>query len=285
MTEGHNGAEVIVGESKDEVLRKLGRNLLLFQKAEQRLKWLAERMHVSGMGDELEAVIEKRRDDVAKDTLGGARRRLTERATLTREEQEKIESTLLEKGGVHLGMSFSFYDKDGEPDTAWHERVESLVEARNDFVHHFHGRFDLASREGCEAAARHLDEQHAEFVPVVADLGRRCEQLAQAAELHAAALKQDDIRAEFLHGHLRVRLEEVLRRLAAERARGDGWTYLNHVGQELAAAEPDLLKHLREAFGHSGLKEAVAAMDQFELCVEPTDSGVRVLYRGDGRDG
>ena len=44
MAEQHNGSE-IDGGPRDEVLRKMGRNLLLFQKAEQRLKWLAERMH------------------------------------------------------------------------------------------------------------------------------------------------------------------------------------------------------------------------------------------------
>ncbi len=36
---------------------------------------------------------------------------------------------------------------------------------------------------------------------------------------------------------------------------------------------------LREAFGHSGLKEAVAAIDMFELRDEPVGSGVNVLYR------
>ena len=93
------------------------------------------------------------------------------------------------------------------------------------------------------------------------------------------ALKQKDILAEFLHGHLRLKLEEVLRRVAADKARADGWTNLCHAGNELAGEDPGLLKRLEEAFGHRGLKQAVAALGGWQLIEEPTSGGVRVLYR------
>ena len=113
----------------------------------------------------------------------------------------------------------------------------------------------------------------------MAELGRRCEDVSEAAGLLAAGLQQDDVQAEFLYGPLRLRLEKVLRRVAEERARGDGWTYLSIAGQRLEAEEQGLLKQLTKAFRHGGLKEAVAAMDMFDLEEEPTGSGVRVLYR------
>ena len=266
-------------ECKDEVLKKLGRNLLGFQEAEHQLKWLAARKQISGMSDELKSIAEKTHQQVAKDTLGGALRRTTEDAHLSERDREKIEAAVAEHGGVHLELSFDFFGPDGERDTSWHKPLEALLEARNGLVHHFLEQFDLATPEGCRAAADHLDGQREEYSPVVADLGQRCEHVAQAAEMHAAALKQPDIRAEILHGPLRIKLESQLQKVATEKARDDGWTYLNLAGQKLAADAPELFRRLRMAFGYSGLKEAVAAMDQFELREEPTDAGIGVLYR------
>lgn len=41
----HNGADASSGD-KDEIHRKIGRNVLLFQQAERRLKWLAARKRI-----------------------------------------------------------------------------------------------------------------------------------------------------------------------------------------------------------------------------------------------
>jgi hypothetical protein len=153
------------------------------------------------------------------------------------------------------------------------------VEHRNDLVHHFLERYDLDTPEGCQQAGLYLDEQHAQHVSSVEDLRRRCEGIAASANMLFDALKQEDVMAEFVHGHLWQKLEEVLSRVAAEKARTDGWTYLSLAGNELAAEDPELLKRLEMAFGPHGLKQAVAAIDGWQLHEEPTSGGVRVLYR------
>ena len=269
----------MASEARDEVLRKLGRNLLLFQEAENRLKWLAARRQVSGMSGDFQTTVDKTLRAVNKETLGGALRRVTEDSSLSERDLEKIEAAIVNDGGAHLELSFDFLGPEGEPDASWRERLEALVEARNSLVHHFLERFDLETPEGCRTASRHLDEQEAEHASVVADLHERCKNVARAAGMFAAALKQDDVREELRYGSLWLKLDEVLRRVAKEGAQSDGWTYLNLVGQELATHEPGLLQRLRESFGHRSLREAVAAMDEFEMRDEPTGNGVKVLYR------
>jgi hypothetical protein len=279
MEELHNGADANSGD-RDEILRKIGRNVLLFQQAERRLKWLAARRKISGLSDEIGDAAAKLREQVAGETLGTVMRRAIDAPGLRAREQERIEAAILEQGCVHLEFGFDFTIADGKPDAAWREGLELMVEHRNDLVHQFLERFDLDTPEGCQQAGLYLDEQHARHAPLVEDLRRRCEGIATSANMLFAALKQEDILAEFLHGHLRLKLEEVLRRVAVDKARADGWTYLSLAGDELAGEDPGLLKRLEEAFGHRGLKQAVTAMGGWQLCEEPTGGeGMRVLFR------
>jgi hypothetical protein len=279
MEHPHNGAQASSG-NKDEILTKVGRNLLLFQQAERRLKWLAVRKRIAGVADEIEAAAFKLKEQVAGETLGMIMRRAIDSSGTSAREQERIEAAILEKGCVHLEIGFDFTGADGEPDVAWREGLEALVEDRNDLVHHFLGKFDLETSDGIQLAGHYLDQQFARHAPLVEDLRRRCEGIAASVNMLFTALNQEDIRAEFLLGHLRLILEEVLRRVAAEKARVDGWTYLSHAGKELAAEDPGLQKRLKEAFGHRGLKQAVAAMSGWELRDETTGGGgTRALYR------
>jgi hypothetical protein len=279
MEHPQNGAEASSGD-RDEVLRKIGRNVLLFQQAERRLKWLAARKRITGMSDEITTAAAKLREQVSGETLGAVMRRTIDAPGPSAREQDRIEAAISEKGCAHVEIGFDFTIAGGEPDVAWREGLEALVEHRNDLVHHFLERFDLETPDGCQLASHYLDQQHARHVPLVEDLRRRCEGIAASANMLFEALKQEDILAEFLHGHLRLKLEEVLRRVAAEKARADGWTYLSLAGKELAGEDPGLLKRLEEAFGHRGLKQAVTAMGGWRLHEEPTGGdGKRALYR------
>lgn len=278
MEQPHNG-DLASREDKDEILRKVGRNVMLFQRAERLLKWLAAHRRIAGMSDEILDTAARLREQVAGETLGTVMRRTIDELSLSAREQEMIDAAIIEKGCIHMEISFDFTGADGEPDVAWREELETLVKHRNDLVHHFLERFDLESADGCRAASLYLDQQHAKHVPLVVDLRRRCESVATARNILFAALKQEDIRSEFLHGHLRPDLDQILRHVAAQKARADGWTFLSLAGKALADEAPWLLKHLEDAFGSRGLKQAVAALDGWQLTEEPTKGGMNVLYR------
>ena len=279
MEEPHNGAET-GSEARDEILRKVGRNVLLFQQAERRLKWLAARKRIAGMPDEIAIAAGKLGEQVARETLGAVMRRAIDTAAPGEQEQARIEAAVMERGCTHLEFGFEISFSDSETNAAWREGLEALVEDRNELVHHFLDRFDIWTIEGCQQADQYLAEQHARHAPLVEDLRRHCEEISAGMGMLSEALKQDDVLAEILHGHLRLELEVVLRQVAAEKARADGWTDLCHAGNQLAGKDPQLLKRLEEAFGHRGLKQAVAAIGGWQLIEEVTNGGgKRVLYR------
>jgi hypothetical protein len=279
MEQPHSGVETS-SEARDEILRKVGRNVLLFQQAELRLKWLAARKRITRMSHEIEAVSAKMKEQVARETLGTVMRRAIDTAAPGEQEQARIEAAVMERGCTHLEFGFEITFSDNETDAAWREGLEALVEDRNELVHHFLDRFDIWTIEGCQQADRYLAEQHARHAPLVEDLRRHCEEISADMRMLAAALHQDDVLAEILHGHLRLKLDEVLRRVAVNKARADGWTYLSLAGNELAGEDPQLLKRLEEAFGHRGLMQAVAAIGGWQLIEEPTNGGgTRVIYR------
>lgn len=279
MSEPHDRSET-ESPTKDEIHRKVGQNLLLFQQAERRLKALASMRRISGIGSVILDAAEQLRERVSKETLGAVVRRATEgfgEASIP--EQQKIETAVLETGGIHIQMDCGFSGPDGEPDVEWQRQLEELVEARNELVHHFLEQFDLKDDNQRVQASVYLDQQYDRYVSVNDDLLRRCKAIAEGRKLLAAALSHDSIKAEFLHGHLRPTLEDLLKKVAAGKSQVNGWTCLSLAGQILASESPWLLEQLEEAFGHRGLKQAVAAMDSWELRDEPTKNGFRTLYR------
>jgi hypothetical protein len=91
MDELQNGAEASRGD-RDEILRKIGRNVLLFQQAERRLKWLAARKRIAGLSDEIEDAAAKMKEQVARETLGMVVRRAIDAPGLSAREQERIDA-------------------------------------------------------------------------------------------------------------------------------------------------------------------------------------------------
>ena len=57
-------------KAKDEVLRKIGRNMLLFQQLEHMLKYLIANGQFSGNVGEVKSNVERRAERVGKQTMG-----------------------------------------------------------------------------------------------------------------------------------------------------------------------------------------------------------------------
>jgi hypothetical protein len=122
MDELYNEAKASRGD-RDEILKKSGRNGLLFQQAERWLEWLAARKKISGLSDEIEDTAAKMKEQVARETLGTVMRRAIDAPGLSAREQNRIDSAILEKGCVHREIGFEFTIADGEPDVVWRERL------------------------------------------------------------------------------------------------------------------------------------------------------------------
>ncbi|MCL1076922.1 hypothetical protein D5R81_02125 [Parashewanella spongiae] len=139
----------------DEVLRKIGRNMLLFQQLEGLLKYIIANGQFSGYSSELKRIIEKRTSTVNKQTMGQLVGQYIEQTTSQTSNEQSDEEELKE---AHFAFNFHI-----ETDEAYAaERKESLaklVSERNELIHHFLPKFDSTSMSSCEEVDELLEKQ------------------------------------------------------------------------------------------------------------------------------
>jgi hypothetical protein len=138
-----------------EIARRIGRNVLLYQRIELILKELDRFSGISGTREELPRVISKAHKRSQGHTMGGAASRFLEQAA-----SELSEEPVDLKGEeVHLSLHWSI--KDGKLSRQKRgERFQSLVKDRNRLVHGILKEFDLTSVESCEELLEWLDSAY-----------------------------------------------------------------------------------------------------------------------------
>ena len=124
-------------KTKNAVLRKIGRNMLLFQKMEHLLKYLTANGNLSGYINELEANKKKRAEAICKKTLGQL---VGDYVENTYSPTEKISEEPKELTGIYvqlsirLGVDENFYE-------AKKKALAAMVAERNELVHNFLPQF------------------------------------------------------------------------------------------------------------------------------------------------
>lgn len=142
--------------SVDEVLRKIGRNMLLFQQLEGLLKFTLSGNQLSGSSSQLEQKKAKHVASTQKQTLG----------TLVGKYVEEILGPETDDEGPDLDkitephFSYKFRLNHNE---AFYEEIKTslakLVDDRNELVHHLLPQLDINSATSCEEIGRKLDVQ------------------------------------------------------------------------------------------------------------------------------
>jgi hypothetical protein len=114
----------------DEVRRRVGRNLLMFQAAEEALRFVLPYIHPDGSKNGAEAMREYAESRVSDKSLGLLMEQFKQAAA-------------------------------GDKELMAHE-LKAFVDARNQLVHHFYRNpsFDLTAADGATAALAYLDEQY-----------------------------------------------------------------------------------------------------------------------------
>lgn len=160
---------------QDEVQKQLGRCVLQIQQYERLLKSIVSSHRISGPAEDLESAVKRRKDVLAKQTLG----------TLVR---ELLHSCVVDAA---VADSEPTLERDDHRFEIWlrvhlpaeeHERLakdlRELVHLRNNLVHHLGDQHDLWSIAGCHAAlqslasSRELIKQHDENLRALARLLR-----------------------------------------------------------------------------------------------------------------
>lgn len=262
---------------RNEVMRKMGRNLLLFQQLERMLKFLIANNSLAGYAHEMEAKQKSLQEKVEKQTMGNLVGAFVEDALTDKGQSREAPEEL-----AAPWFSFRFGLNVG---TAYYEERKSalagVVAERNELVHHFLPRWDWMSVESMRAADKYLDRQREKVLPEVEHLkglvraledGRR-----QTAEFICSGAWEKHISlADLRHSRPVLLLGDIVQQMARE----DGCVLLNAAGDLLRLHAAEETKALKKRYGYKTLKALIVATELFDLVEEPTDKGgVRVFYR------
>lgn len=257
---------------KNEVMRKIGRNMLLFQQMEHMLKFLIVHGNFAGSVDEVREEQEALTAAVRNQSMG----KLV-RLFLKGGQPSTPANALVEASPPAATISFAM-QYSGQVG-AGRKTLKAIVDERNDLVHHLLPRLDPNSVDSWMDADRYLDQQREKLLPEIVTLERAIDLVERGRKEFAELLTSDETRRQFKSWIRHSRLVILLNEVSAQVARPDGWTMLNIAGQFIRQHAPDVMATLKGDDGHKTLKRLILATELFDIAEEPTEKGVRILYR------
>lgn len=262
---------------RDEVLRKIGRNVVLFQELEGILKFLAAAQHPSMPLGNATASREERSKSIRTKTLGQVAGQVLEELFADSDAESSAPAGIAEP---RLAFSFRIPGDAADIEES-RKTLKALVDERNDLVHHLLSRWNLRDADSCFALSTELDKQRSRIVVEIGRYRTYANTLREAAKELQAFIDSDDGKR-----HLDViflqsgRLALLLTQLATDHARADGWTLLSVAGAQLGRLIPEEFAKLKREHGEGSLHKLVAAIDLFDIQSENTPNGrTRAVYR------
>ena len=148
-------------EVKNEVMRKIGRNVLLYQQVEHVLKYLVSNGRISGDVSTIKSSHESRKSTVAKKTMG------TVAGDFFAEifgEEESFDNLPENPSTVHLSISLRIETEEKHFELR-RDAIASLVADRNALIHHLMPKLNTESIESWLETDRDLDLQREKILP------------------------------------------------------------------------------------------------------------------------
>jgi OST-HTH/LOTUS domain len=260
----------------DEVLRRIGRNLLLFQHIEHLLKHLVSNARFEGTVASAQVSHEERRARIHKQTLGQVAGQFADDVLADAGDRDTPKN--IDKAWLSFGITIQTDSAFLEQHTA---EMKAVVDTRNDLIHHFLPQWSPSSEESTRAALAYLDEQRSRVLPMRDRLQGFAKSFRDAAQAHAELIASPEGARQFELQWLRhSRLVLLLGELATRTTRTDGWMALATAGQVIKLVEPEELEHMAERYGHRTLKKLLQATELFDIEEEPTaKGGTQTIYR------
>jgi len=253
-------------KAKNEVQRKIGRNLLLFQQFEHLIKWFLANNKFEGYTSELISVKERQTEAVKKKMLGELISQYTKDVQPSSDSKIKERSEILEESYC----KFSYWTS-ADPDyfESKEEALRSLASERNELVHHLLPRINPISIESWRETERYLDYQREKILPELNELQRKINAMEKALKECLVILTHQE--SYFI---------SILCDIAAKASRNDGWTSLDTAGRFIRQQAPEEITNLKKKYGRKSLKDLILTTELFDISEEATEKGgVRAFYR------
>lgn len=269
-------SQIELEDAKNEVLRKIGRNVLLFQQMEKLLKFLIVNGKIEGYTDELKSKQEQRTETIYKKTMG---KLVGDYIEDTFSDFKNIPQTPRDSKRLYISFGLNL-----ETDAVNYENkkkiLAEIVADRNELIHNLLPNYDLNSIEGCRGIEEHLDQQREKLLPELNELKNFIETLVETKKLFSDFLNSDEGKKRFFSPMRGGRILYYLGEIASQVVRPDGWTPLSVAGKIIWKQKPEEITDVFKKYGHKTLKGLILATEIFEIKEEPTkNGGIQVLYR------
>jgi hypothetical protein len=258
---------------RDDVLRKIGRNLLNFQKIEHMLKLILANGRISSPMSEFQETHEKQKAYIHKQMMGNLVGQFIENTFL-----ESLDSTDMPEAITepHLTISFGI-SADAEFYENKKRALKLLIEDRNDLIHHLLPRFNSDSIESCLEIEKYLDEQRERLLPEFEYLAGIVKLMKEHFDFMGTEEASKLLELSFLQ---QSPLVLSLLDISIQQARSDGWTILDNADRQLRITLPDAMNNLKNRYVYKNLRELIVGSEVFDTFEEQTKKGgVRFLYR------
>lgn len=259
-----------------ELFRRVGRNLFNFQKIEQMLKFLVANGGVKGPAKELKELQKTLADSLHKLTMGQMAGRFVE-DILSDAGDDLNEPESITEPWISFKMRFVPTDP---LNTELNDGLRSVVEERNDLVHHMLSRWDSSSLESTKTIMQQLDEQRERIIPAFKELSTMVKAFSDSKKAMADYISSEEGKQAFELAYLQQSpIGKLLNECVKQLARADGWLPLATAGHVIRQQESEDASRLKERYGFATLKQLVIALQMFDIQDEPTTKGFRTVYR------
>lgn len=180
-----------------------------------------------------------------------------------------------------MTFSFCYDDCDSAHIEERKEALKSLVEERNEFIHHLLPRLNSMSMDSWNELEQYLDLQRERVLPVLTQLQSEMRAIREGRKEMAEFINSevDKKLYDFLfrpEGHLVT----ILYNEAVRATQNDGWIPLHSVGQLIRKIVNEEKESSIKECGYKTLKSLILATDLFDISEEPVaQGGARVSYR------
>lgn len=259
--------------SLDEALKKIGRNLLLFQQAELLMKHLVAldslALSHGGAADGLE----KRVSQFDSMTMGQVANLFLERLCHGNPPDAETQTAAAQTSiRLHIRLG-------GDPEER-RRSFDELIRLRNEFVHHLLPQINTESADSCDAMAGLMDELRRKILPEIQNLQQDLQGTRESVEnvlefLETPAGMEELMLPEIQRSPLVRNLAEI-----ASSAPSHAWIPVGEAVKQLQDFPQEAIKDHLQQLGKKSLTALLNASRLFETVLEPAESGhKRTLFR------
>ncbi len=272
-------------EQKDiygKVLKKIGRNLLLFQQAEGLIKRLVTLGSLSTRAGESLKEFEQRASFCHKMTMGQVANLYLERISTPQPPvaDSPCAATTHPHSGIHSIAVKLQLEIGADPDER-RQSFDRLVAQRNELVHQIFSRINPDSSESCVGISDELDEQRRQILPEIQRLQQDLRDARSILQKLDKFLDVSELQSELCLPEIQQSpLIRNLASLAEKNPEPEDWTQLGEATKQLKGFPHEKIRVHLDQFQQKSLTALLIASRLFEIRSEPSESGHdRMFYR------